>query len=247
MKTRLKTAGFIITIGYVLLCLLSFLTFLYPFLIFFIPLLTFFVSFLMPQIMKVIFPVKPYNGPYRDQLLGMAKKSQVKLNDIYEMKSNMLNARACGMLNNKAIILNSATLERCSKQEIEGIMAHEIGHHKDFGIYIYTGVASLLLILGIKLVIMTAVVTGFSFLITSLLIMIIFTPLVFKVSRVMEHQADLYALNYLKTPQGFARFFVRLVDEYTKKGDNFPENPGILMRLLGTHDWVYDRIKLFKR
>lgn len=203
----------------------------------------------MPLWFKLFLKTKPYYGKYRGQLLEFARKQGIFLNNIYIKGSNRSNACSFGLWNNKAVTFNSLTLEKHPYEEIEGVMAHELGHHANFGIYIYTIIVAVLLTL---LSLTNFVIYSFfgvnliQFFIICLATSTLALPIVFMISRFMEGLADKYAVKILKDPSTLGDFLERMLKYEEEAGETWPKNPTFLIRVFLTHPWIYDRIKLTK-
>jgi STE24 endopeptidase len=69
----------------------------------------------------------------RDRLTRLSERAATRVRGVYEWKlsekSNKANAVLAGMGNTRRIILSDTLLEQYSDDEIEAILAHELGHH----------------------------------------------------------------------------------------------------------------------
>lgn len=252
MSKRLKRFLGIYILGAVLVSICSMLYFFYKSNTVFasIFVVTFIISYLMPLWFRLFLKTKTCHGKYRKQLLDFAKLHGFTLKDIYIRESNRSNACSFGLFNNKVVTFNSLTMEKHPYEEIEGVMAHELGHHANLGIYIYTSIVGVLLI-SLSLV-NVGLLSYFGespiyllliCLITSALIL----PFVLMISRFMEHQADLYAVKILKDPSSLGRFLERMLKFEEQTGDKWPKSPSPILRFFLFHPWIYDRITLSKR
>ena len=251
MKTILKIVLTIYLFSTILVSLFSFIYLHFQTNVVFLAIiiLAFFTSYLMSVWFRLLLKTKPYHGQYREQLLGFAKKHGFQLENIYVRDSKHSNACAFGLWNKKYITFNSFTLENHPWDEIEGVMAHELGHHANKGIYIYTTLASTILI--VMSWINVAIYLYFNQDLTSLFLICIATsvfllPVILFTSRTMEGFADKYAKKILKDPSSLGRFFERMLENEKKLGEKVPKNPAWFIKIFFTHPWFDDRIKLMK-
>lgn len=176
-------------------------------------------------------------GPLRDSILAMARANEVPAEDVYwfdaSRQTTRISANVSGLFGTTRIALNDNLLNRTSAPEIEAVMAHEMGH------YVLHHGAKLILGLGLVIAIgfvfvartfdwvlhrygarwdVRAVsdVAGYP-LFTALFSIFLFvaTPVVNGIIRIHEAEADNYALNVSRQPDGFARVAMRL-SEYRK-------------------------------
>jgi STE24 endopeptidase len=85
-------------------------------------------------IFPLFFKFKPIENPdLLQRLQSLANKSGAKVTGIYEMdlsrKSNTVNAALAGIGRSRRIILADTLLARFPQDEIEVVVAHELGHH----------------------------------------------------------------------------------------------------------------------
>ncbi|MCI0618612.1 M48 family metallopeptidase [bacterium] len=105
--------------------------------------------FIMPLFNKFT-PIK--NSELRENILKMAHEHGIHANEVYEMdaskRTDRISAFVNGILGTTRIVMFDNTLKRCTPQEIQMIMGHEMGH---FVLnHVWRGVAyfSVLIILG---------------------------------------------------------------------------------------------------
>ena len=69
----------------------------------------------------------------RDRLTKLGERAGTRVRGVYEWKlsekSNKANAALTGMGSTRRIILSDTLLQHYSDDEIEAILAHELGHH----------------------------------------------------------------------------------------------------------------------
>lgn len=241
-----------IGVGYLIgFLLLSFCTFFYfyfrnPLVLTGIIVLVFVASYLMPTWFKLFLKAKPYKGLYKKQLMKFSEQAKISIREIYVRKSARSNAFAASYWNNKSIIFNSSVLKKHPFDEIEAVMAHELGHHINRDIYLYTSIFAIVLSF-----VSWASVTGNLIFQTNLwlsnfITSIILLPIILLVSRWREGLADSYAKRILGDPSTLARFFERLIDFERKDGVEISKDANFFSRIFLTHPWVYDRIRFLK-
>src|SRR5206468_12636388 len=85
-----------------------------------------------------IFPVfntftKLEDPVIRDPILRMARQNGIGVDDVYVMdasrQTTRISANVSGLMGTTRITLNDNLLRRCSLEEIESVMGHEIGHY----------------------------------------------------------------------------------------------------------------------
>ncbi len=202
-------------------------------------LIAFFVAYTMPFWFTVFTSAKPYQGKYRSKLLNFSSKMGFSLKEIYIRKSKMSNAMSMGFANTRSVLFNSNLLEKHSWQEIEGVMAHELGHHYNKDIFVYT-----FIIAGAISAIVLTDLAWYSFLSKQInlfyinLVNSLFAlEIVLFLLRWRESLADKYAKSILKDPIGLADFLKSL---------KVPLKFSRYYLLFISHPWPSDRIKSLK-
>ncbi len=191
------------------------------------------VSMLTPTaIIPLFYGIKPLNDEgLKKRLSALATKAQTRVSNVYTMnvssKSTTANAMLAGIGRTRRIILTDTLLDNYSPDEIEAVLAHELGHniHRDipkllainafiivagFGMADimlracviplgYTGIAD---VRGMPLMIL--MFGAFSFFIS---------PALNAISRGMEMNADITALELTRNPQAFISAMTKLTDQ----------------------------------
>ncbi len=85
-------------------------------------------------LMPIFFNFKPMDDDdLKNRLLALAAKGRTKIKGVYEMdlsrKSRTANAALTGLGNTRRIIVSDTMLKNYTKDEIEVVLAHELGHH----------------------------------------------------------------------------------------------------------------------
>ena len=183
-------------------------------------------------IVPLFFKLQPLDNPELvDRLLGLARKAGARVTGVYKMdlsaKTSEANAALMGLGNTRRIVLGDTMLTDYSPDEIETVLAHELGHqvHGDIhkGIALATGVslgglwlASLALswAVGVFRFDGVADVAGLPVLMILLGVFGLVTmPLTNGYSRWREHLADGYALEITGKPRSFASAMTRLANQ----------------------------------
>ena len=184
----------------------------------------------------------------RDPILSMARANGIQATDVYQVdasrQTTRISANVSGFLGTERITLNDNLLKRCSLEEIESAMAHEMGHYVlnhiykllfAFGVLIVAGFALLRRTLDwalarwgekwqIRGITDVAVLPLAELALTVFLFVL--TPITNSYIRVNEYEADIFGLNAARQPDGFASVSLKLA-EYRKI------NPGPL------EEWIF--------
>jgi STE24 endopeptidase len=206
--------------------------------------LMFFISVVLAQIFPtLIFPIfykiTPIeNENLKERIKKLADKARLKVENVYKfnMSKNTKKANAAftGLGKTKRIILGDTLLDNYSEDEIETVIAHELGHYKKKHIIknIIIGTASSFLTLYIIAALYQSSLSWFGYesitqisalpllALWSMLIGIVQSPLGNILSRKFEYEADEYAINETKNPLAFIRTLEKLTDQ--NLGDKEP-------------------------
>lgn len=208
-----------------------------------------FVNFIAPVYIAPLFnDYKTLDeGPLRDSIMSMARANGIPGEDVYwfdaSRQTTRISANVSGAFGTTRISLNDNLLNRTSTEEIEAVMAHEMGHYVlhhgtkltiNFGLVFAFGFA--FVAWGFKITLRrwganwevrniddTAGLPLFAALLS--IFFFIATPITNGIVRVHEAEADNYAINVSRQPDGFARLAMRL-SEYRKI------SPGPLERII---------------
>jgi len=208
-----------------------------------------FVAFIAPVYISPLF--NDYktleDGALRTSIMSMARANGIPGDDVYwfdaSRQTTRISANVSGFFGTTRISLNDNLLNRTSPEEVEAVMAHEMGH------YVLNHSSKLIINFGLVLAFGFAFVAwGFNRalrrwgknwdvqnvgdtaglpLFAALLSIYFFvaTPVTNSIIRVHEAEADNYGINVSGQPDGFARVAMRL-SEYRKI------SPGALERFL---------------
>jgi len=204
----------------------------------------FFISVVLAQIFPtLIFPIfykiTPIeNENLKERIKKLAHNAKLKVENVYKfnMSKNTKKANAAftGLGKTKRIILGDTLLDNYSEDEIETVIAHELGHYKKKHIIknIIIGTASSFLTLYIIAALYQSSLSWFGYesitqisalpllALWSMLIGIVQSPLGNILSRKFEYEADEYAINETKKPFAFIKTLEKLTDQ--NLGDKEP-------------------------
>jgi len=215
---------------------------------------------IMPLFNKFV-PLGDEHKELEGRLLNLAKRANTKVKGVYKFdmskRTKAANAALTGLGNTRRIILGDTLINEFTLDEIETVLAHELGHHvhKDIPILIAFGTLSTTLGLFIASLALDYAVSYFSF--TSIAdiaafpaLMLILgayglltSPIDNAVSRWRENMADDYALSSTKKGEAFASAFTRLANQ--NLGEIDPEKWVVFM--FYSHPPLGERIEKAKK
>jgi len=198
-----------------------------------------FVNFIAPVYIAPLF--NDYkaleDGPMRTSIMSMAHANGIPSDDVYwfdaSRQTTRISANVSGAFGTTRISLNDNLLKRTSPEEIEAVMAHEMGHYVlnhgmkitiEFGLILAFGFAFVAWGFGraldrwgagwgVRDVGDTAGLPLFAALLS--IYFFVATPITNGIIRTHEAEADNYGINVSGQPDGFARVAMRL-SEYRK-------------------------------
>ncbi len=185
---------------------------------------------IMPLFNKYI-PLGDEHKDLEDRLLNLAKRANAKVKGVFKFdmskRTKAANAALTGIGNTRRIILGDTLINEFTPDEIETVLAHELGHHvnKDIPFLIISGTLLTAIGLFIASQVLNYAVTVFSF--TSVADVAAFPalslilgayglltqPLENALSRWRENMADDYALASTGKHAAFASAFTRLANQ----------------------------------
>lgn len=217
-------------------------------------------------LMPIFFKFKPLeNQALKERLLKLSEKAGTHVRGVYEWKlsekSNKANAALAGLGNTRRIILADTLLENYNEDEIEAVLAHELGHHVHghivksilvqasitlAGFYIaarvlhwYCRVNDIRPYNFADLPVLALVSTALSFLLM---------PALNAWSRRNEREADRYAFQSIKSVQPFISSMNKLADQnLAERAPSrwveffFHSHPAISKRIAAAEDWIKKR------
>jgi len=170
----------------------------------------------------------------KDPILSMARAHGIPATEVYEVdasrQSTRVSAYVTGFLGTQRIVLNDNLLKRCTPEEIQSVMGHEMGHYvlhhvyKDllfFGVLAVVGFA--FLNWGMRWSLArwgerwgTHEITDVAALPLAVLLFAIFflvlTPVTNSWIRMQEYEADIFGLDAARQPDGEALVDLKLGD-----------------------------------
>ncbi|HEU0001707.1 MAG TPA: M48 family metallopeptidase [Ktedonobacteraceae bacterium] len=171
-------------------------------------------------------------GELTQRLMALAKRANTRVRGVYTFdmsrKTTAANAALMGLGNTRRIVLGDTMLDRYSNEEIEVVLAHELGHHVHHDIWKLIISQSLITLAGLYLanVIFHQVVdthhlyAGFADTATIPLLLalmalfgFIVMPLNNGFSRYVEYHADEYALQSTRMIEPFKSAMTRLANQ----------------------------------
>ena len=197
----------------------------------------FIISVVLSQIFPIlIFPIFYKITPIEDaelkeRITKLARDANLKVENVYKfnMSKNTKKANAAftGLGKTKRIILGDTLLENYTTEEIETVIAHELGHYKKKHIIknILIGTISSFLTLFLIAFLYKDSLSWFDFTsitqvaalpllaLWSMLIGIIQTPLGNILSRKFEYEADEYAISETNNPSAFKNTLNKLTEQ----------------------------------
>ncbi len=173
----------------------------------------------------------------RDPILAMARANGVPVDNVYQFdaskQSKRISANVSGALHTIRVSLNDNLLQRCTPEEIQAVMGHELGHYVLNHVYKLTIYFSLVYIGGFAFVqwcfgvLQRRFAAGWGvrdisdfaglplFAACFSLYMLLATPVTNSIVRTTEAEADIFGLNAARQPDGFATTALKL-SEYRK-------------------------------
>ncbi|MEO7002277.1 MAG: M48 family metallopeptidase [Ktedonobacterales bacterium] len=192
------------------------------------------LSTLLPVlVLPLFFKLTPLpDGEVRQRTLLLADRAHTRVRGIYSMnmsaRTTAANAMVAGLGGTRRIVIGDTLLDRYTPDEIEVVVAHELGHqvHNDIPKLVLVQVVTTLVGLFIVNLVLNAVVSnvhqyhGLTDSATLPLIVatlgvfgLVLLPLVNGYSRHVEHQADVYALESTGKIAAFLSAMTRLANQ----------------------------------
>lgn len=168
----------------------------------------------------------------RERLIRMVERAKVRAFGVYTIESGRrwagANAGLMGLGRTRRIVITDTLVSAYSPEEIEAVVAHELGHDRHGDILRLMGFQSTLVLIGFYLLHMVlglmepvlkyagpADVGTFPLLaLFAFLYVLLVSPLMNAYSRRLEGNADRYALRLTDNPGAFASVMARLTDQY---------------------------------
>ena len=194
---------------------------------------------LMPLFNKYV-PLEQEHADLAKRLIELAERARTKVRGVYKFdmsrRTKAANAALTGIGNTRRIVLGDTLIKEFTPDEIETVLAHELGHHVHRDLLLLIATGSLLTTLGLYAAsgAMKWAVTSFSYsgvsdpaaLPALALILgaygLLTMPLENALSRWREGMADRYALEATGKKDAFASAFVRLANQNLGEVDPAP-------------------------
>ena len=196
-------------------------------------LLSLLLTWLTPTLLlPIFFKLEPLDDvELKQRLMNLAKRAQAQIVGMFTMdlssKGTTANAMLAGLGKTRSIILSDTLLQQYTAEEVEVILAHELGHHihRDIPKLIAVQAAVVLLAFYLSGLVLRASLVPFGFqgiadvaafplLFLSLAAFgLIVTPLINAYSRYVEASADEAALELTANPRAFVTAMTRLTDQ----------------------------------
>jgi len=216
---------------------------------------------IMPIFNKYV-PLGEDHSELSERLLALAKQAGTRVQGVYKFdmsrRTKSANAALVGTGNTRRIVLGDTLIDEFTPDEIETILAHELGHHvhRDIPVLIAFGSISTTFGLFLASLAMRWAVGAFGFAgvadVAALpalaavlgLYGLATLPLDNAVSRWREGMADQYALQATGKSQAFASAFVRLANQNLAEVDPerwvvwlFYSHPPLEQRIAAARQW----------
>lgn len=199
---------------------------------------------LAPVLLMPIFnkftPLGDEHADLEARLVNLAERANTKVKGVFKMdmsrRTKQANASLTGLGNTRRIILGDTLINEFSPDEIETVLAHELGHHVNHDMAWLIGSGTLLTGLGFFLVslAMEWAISAFgltgvadpaglpALMILLSLYQLIIMPIDNAISRWREGEADNYALKATQKAEAFASAFTRLANQNLSDVDPEP-------------------------
>lgn len=180
-------------------------------------------------ILPIFFKLKPLDKPALEaRLRRLAESAGTRVQGVYEWKlgekTKKANAALVGLGNTRRILLADTLIEGFSEEEIESVLAHELGHHVHADIWrglAMNAGATFAGLYAINLALTRwSIALGFRgasdfanfplVVLVTLLVSLLLLPVVNGFSRSMERAADAYAVRSIPDPSVFVAGLERL-------------------------------------
>jgi STE24 endopeptidase len=218
------------------------------------------LSHLAPKILIPIFykliPIE--DEELRESILNLCKEKNTKVKEVYKIDlsrdTKKANAGLTGIGNTRCIILSDTLLNRFTLEEIEVVFAHELGHHYHGHLWKLLGVEIFISFLIFYLLDINLRYLSFYFNIQEihnianlpLLVLIfyffsfLFLPLKNSISKRLEKQADIFAIESTSKPSSFISSMIALGDQNLSELKAHP----LIEFFFYSHPSLLDRLKM---
>jgi STE24 endopeptidase len=168
----------------------------------------------------------------KEGILSMARANNVPATNVYEFdaskQSDRISANVSGFAGTTRVSLNDNLLKKCSPEEIQAVMGHELGHYVLNHIYKMISMFLIMIFIGFgfvnwalnkalasgkfkTLIVDLKDIAGYPLLTLIFSIFMFFTTPVFNtIIRTQEIEADMFGLNTARQPDAFAKVAIKL-------------------------------------
>ncbi len=185
---------------------------------------------IMPLFNKFI-PLGEEHADLAERLINLAKRANTRVQGVFKFdmsrRTQAANAALTGLGNTRRIVLGDTLIHEFSPDEIETVLAHELGHHvnRDIPLSIAFGILTITLGLYLASLAMNFAIAWFGFAgvwdvaaFPALMLILgayslLTMPLENSFSRWRENLADDYALRSTGKPEAFKTAFIRLANQ----------------------------------
>ena len=209
-------------------------------------------------LMPIFYKFKPLEDKeLKDRLVRLSEKAGTSVRGVYEMdmsrKTRAANAALVGLGNTRRIVLGDTLLENYDADEIESVLAHELGHHANWdmwkGLIFQSTISTLGFYVAYRAMTLfsasiglrgPADIAGFPLLMLTITgVSLFFLPTANAFSRSLERRADRFALALTNNPKAFISAMARLGRQNLSE---FDPNP-IVEFALFSHPSIGKRIR----
>ncbi|HLF07370.1 MAG TPA: M48 family metalloprotease [Thermoplasmata archaeon] len=211
---------------------------------------------------KIFFKMEPYRDEgMKSRLLAMCGRAGApEIKNVYLLraseKTKKANAAFTGYGGSKCVILFDTLTDEFHPDEVEGVVAHELGHYVNKDVargLALQGALAIPVFYAVSLVLSfaassfgTSVADIALFPVLYLAIdglMFVLTPGIMAISRWQERRADEFALKWASRPEALASAFRRLADQGL--GDDDPPRAAVLFMM--SHPPIKERVEMVVR
>ena len=212
-------------------------------------------------VIPLFFKYSPVTEGLRSRIMALAAKCGMKIINVYKIdfskKTRKLNAAVVGLGNTRRVILADNLINEFTSEEVEGVLAHEFGHHELRHIQktIVFGIITTFLSFYILYVASSQVASFFgvegvsditifpSFMLILFVMSFLILPAQNGFSRALERSADLFALR----TTGDKETFISLMRKLADKNLADPDPPKIIKFLFYSHPPISERIDMARK
>lgn len=220
---------------------------------------------IMPIFNKFV-PLGDEHADLAARLIRLAERAHTKVRGVFKFdmsrRTKTANAALTGIGNTRRIILGDTLINEFTPDEVETVLAHELGHHvnRDIPLMMLFGTLSTLVSLYVASIALDWAVAFFGFyepadpaafpalLLILTLYGLVTMPLDNAISRSRERLADIYALEATGKPEAFASAMTRLANQNLSEVDPekwvvflFYSHPPLEERIAMVSKWSRNR------